>query len=143
MACFHADAQYQYNEHSAVLIAEFFPRALGEASGLASKSHHLSNHMISFADADLADSQVYMLAYHLVAADAPDRPPYFPARGREYGVIIGGRYIDRFERRNGRWRIAHRTLNFDWHYDVEGTTIPLLPMAARDGGFGKTLSHLR
>ncbi len=28
--------------------------------------------------------------------------------------VLGGRYIDRFERRDGEWRIARRVLLLDW-----------------------------
>jgi hypothetical protein len=27
---------------------------------------------------------------------------------------VGGRYLDRFQRRNGQWRIAHRLVLLDW-----------------------------
>src|SRR3546814_19209297 len=34
-------------------------------------------------------------------------------------ILIGGRYIDRFERRDGVWRIAHRTGLLDWRQDTK------------------------
>lgn len=37
---------------------------------------------------------------------------------RETGLtddILGGRYIDRFERRDGEWKIAHRVVVRDWN----------------------------
>lgn len=34
--------------------------------------------------------------------------------GRDVTRSFGGRYIDRFERRNGEWRIAHRVMVHDW-----------------------------
>jgi len=35
----------------------------------------------------------------------------------EHDTIVGGRYLDRFERRDGEWRIAHRTMLYDWFQD--------------------------
>jgi len=32
-------------------------------------------------------------------------------------TVIGGRYLDRFEKRGGEWRIAERTMLYDWHQD--------------------------
>ncbi|HWK50010.1 MAG TPA: nuclear transport factor 2 family protein [Steroidobacter sp.] len=32
-------------------------------------------------------------------------------------VVIGGRYLDRMEQREGEWRIAQRTLLYDWVSD--------------------------
>jgi len=35
--------------------------------------------------------------------------------GRRYTRTRAGRYIDRFERRDGTWRIAARSVADDWH----------------------------
>jgi hypothetical protein len=32
-------------------------------------------------------------------------------------TIIGGRYLDRIEKRGGEWRIAKRTMLYDWFQD--------------------------
>ena len=39
-------------------------------------------------------------------------------------MVLGLRYVDRFERRNGRWLIARRVCAFDWTY-----TVPFDPAA--------------
>ena len=31
--------------------------------------------------------------------------------------MIGGRYLDRLEQRNGEWRIVERTMLYDWFQD--------------------------
>jgi hypothetical protein len=35
-------------------------------------------------------------------------------------IIIGGRYLDHYERRNGTWKFIHRALACDW---VEGKAV--------------------
>jgi hypothetical protein len=35
----------------------------------------------------------------------------------ERDTCIGGRYLDRFERRDGEWRIAERVMLYDWFQD--------------------------
>lgn len=35
----------------------------------------------------------------------------------ERDTVIGGRYLDRIENRGGQWRIAQRTMLYDWHQD--------------------------
>src|SRR3546814_10686384 len=35
----------------------------------------------------------------------------------ERDVSIGGRYLDRMEKRDGEWRIAQRTMLYDWYQD--------------------------
>lgn len=37
--------------------------------------------------------------------------------GQERDIVIGGRYLDRMEKRNQEWRIAHRTMLYDWLKD--------------------------
>lgn len=38
--------------------------------------------------------------------------------GAESDMILGLRYVDRFERRDGKWLIAKRVCAFDWTYTV-------------------------
>lgn len=42
--------------------------------------------------------------------------------GDEHDTCIGGRYLDEFEKRDGEWRIAARTMLYDW-YQGWGTAI--------------------
>lgn len=37
--------------------------------------------------------------------------------GEERDVVIGGRYLDRMEKRGQEWRIAQRTMLYDWTRD--------------------------
>jgi hypothetical protein len=48
---------------------------------------------------------------------------------RQSDIVLGLRYVDRFERRDGRWLIAKRVCSFDWTYTVEvdaGRSFPFL-----------------
>jgi hypothetical protein len=40
------------------------------------------------------------------------------AGGGSLDTFTGGRLVDRFERRGGAWKIAHRRTVFDWNRDV-------------------------
>jgi hypothetical protein len=42
--------------------------------------------------------------------------------GNEHDTCIGGRYLDVFEQRGGAWRIAARTMLYDWHQDWGAAT---------------------
>ena len=53
-------------------------------------------------DGDRAEGEVHFIAYHRT-------------HGPEVREIwVGGRYLDRYERRAGQWKIAHRTLIWDF-----------------------------
>lgn len=41
----------------------------------------------------------------------------FPKDGVSWDTLTGGRIFDKFERRNGEWKIAHRKIVLDWNRD--------------------------
>ncbi len=58
--------------------------------------------------------------------------------GVQHEVFLAGRYVDRFEKRNGEWRIARRVVVYDWIRPLgtpEGTEAerfgPRVPNGAR------------
>jgi ketosteroid isomerase-like protein len=62
---------------------------------------------------DEAESESYFVAYHTLETD-----------GRHYIRTRGGRYIDRHERRDGRWAIAVHTVVDDWSRLDECAPVP-------------------
>lgn len=42
--------------------------------------------------------------------------------GGEHDTCMGGRYLDLFEKRDGEWRIARRTMLYDWSHDWGAAT---------------------
>ena len=66
--------------------------------------HHITNMLIGL-EGDVAEVESYFLALHPLG----DR-----ASGEASHVPVTGRYLDRFERRDGAWKIADRTVVLDW-----------------------------
>jgi hypothetical protein len=66
--------------------------------------HHITNVLIEL-HGDRAAVESYFLAYH----PYPDT-----ASADERIAVVGGRYLDRFERRRNIWAIAHRQVVLDW-----------------------------
>lgn len=75
--------------------------------------HNLGQTLIGFAAADLAHCETYLTATHIVPVGYP-RPEVYPSRSEPYLAIVAGRYVDRFEKRDGEWRIARRQGLYDW-----------------------------
>jgi hypothetical protein len=67
--------------------------------------HTLGQSLIDLGDATAA-VETHVTAYHRIDMG-----------GQERDIVIGGRYLDRMEKRNGEWRIAHRTMVYDWMRD--------------------------
>jgi ketosteroid isomerase-like protein len=61
-------------------------------------SRHTIESMLFVVDGDRAQGELVNTAYHRVG-------------GRE--IVVGGRYLDRYARRDGVWRILHRSLVMD------------------------------
>jgi hypothetical protein len=66
--------------------------------------HHITNILI-FLDGDVAAVESYFLAFH---------PQCDAQTGAPTHVHVGGRYLDRFERRDGAWKIARREVVIDF-----------------------------
>jgi hypothetical protein len=68
-------------------------------------SHFLGNMLIDVDLAkDVARAETYAVAYHR----------YHDEERRATDMTAGLRYVDRFERRDGEWRIARRVCAFEW-----------------------------
>ncbi len=58
--------------------------------------------------------------------------------GKEMDTLVGGRYLDRFELRDGEWRLLHRTFIMDWNMNQPSTG-----EWSGDGRFGVLTNHGR
>ncbi|OJX67039.1 MAG: hypothetical protein BGO95_09905 [Micrococcales bacterium 73-13] len=63
-------------------------------------NHYLGNTSFDF-DGDVCHTETYVLVVQRREDETGDD-------------VLGGRYVDRFERRSGQWRIARRVLILDW-----------------------------
>lgn len=70
--------------------------------GVGTTVHSIENILLRI-DGDTAFGETYAQAYHRVTS----------AAGLTHEGILHGRYQDRFEQRDGEWRIAHRSIVFD------------------------------
>lgn len=61
-------------------------------------NHHMIGQTLIDVEGDVAFGEIYFRAFHRVLE-----------HGLERDFIVWGRYVDRYERRGGTWKIAHRT----------------------------------
>lgn len=79
---------------------------------LARTHHQLGNIFIEL-DGDDAYTETYFSAYHRMRAKG-DPLASDGAYDTEMDWLVGGRYIDRMQKREGVWKISHRTGLTDW-----------------------------
>jgi SnoaL-like domain len=73
--------------------------------------HYVTNHSVEL-DGDTAHAETYWL---FVGVNRGEQAPT---------MMSGGRYIDRFERRNGRWAIAARACIIEWQGELTPANAP-------------------
>lgn len=89
---------------------DFVQFAMSMLKSLNSTMHFIAKGVVEFDDDDNARGETYLIAFH----EVPE----------ETGIVdrVGaGRYIDRFQRRNGEWRIAERVYVADWNQNTPST----------------------
>ena len=96
---------------------EFADRVVGTHDRWASTMHCVYNHAIEFDDDDHARGELYNVTYLVPRDDGP------------ISVWLG-RYLDHYERRDGQWRISHRTCVHE-----ATTTVDHVPMAGDMSNF--------
>jgi hypothetical protein len=83
---------------------EFVDGLIPALLGMDRTMHAISNPYM-LVEGDRATVETYCQAYHEFSG--PD--------GGKVEMIVGGRYLDRFERRDGTWKIAYRLYVMDWN----------------------------
>ncbi|KAI9013703.1 hypothetical protein DFJ74DRAFT_771567 [Hyaloraphidium curvatum] len=87
------------------LPESFFPSLIRGISTAPRNQHRLSNPLVAFSSPSSAASESYVVARRLVGK---------PGGKTLADRTLAGRYLDRWEKRNGVWKIAGRTLVIDF-----------------------------
>lgn len=99
---YHEDAIDDHGAMSSGPAMDFIDK-LPEIQAPMEILHHNVTTINLALDGDEAEGEVYLIALHRVRG--PDGP---------FDVLVGGRYFDRYSRRDGRWKFAHRAIVADW-----------------------------
>jgi hypothetical protein len=97
------DAQDRHGSYSGP-VEGFFDWAKAVWQTQPRNVHQVSNVLIEFHGTDAAAVETYFNA--LQRGAGPD--------GVVRQVLLAGRYCDRFEKRGDEWRVAQRTVVYDW-----------------------------
>lgn len=106
---FHADATDDHGGFKGS-AADFVDWALG-LLGKMERTQHLIGNVLIEVGGEFAAGESYFVANH----DMNDE------NGKPVRMIAAGRYLDRFERRKGIWKIAHRHAVYDWSANFDRT----------------------
>ena len=76
--------------------------------------HNVTTHNIKMIDENNADGETYIIAFHQVVSEPEN-----------FDVLIGGRYFDQYQKRDGIWKFSSRAVDADWVYVSDPSKVNL------------------
>jgi hypothetical protein len=122
--CYHPDATDEHGTFTGTRD-EYVDWVAGVLTRFTGTMHVVANQLVEL-DGDEALSETYGVAYHW--GDPPD--------DQRRNFTTGFRYVDRFARRDGDWRIAGRVAVREWTHVVPIEQQLVIP-PERDGRRGR------
>ena len=101
---YHEDA---YDDHGSFFkgkAMEFIDMLPEIQKSMGILHHNVTTHNIKLMG-EKAEGETYIIAFHQVLGDTGN-----------FDVLIGGRYFDEYEKRNGIWKFSSRAVDADWAY---------------------------
>ncbi len=105
-SCYHPDAIEEHGPSYTGNAHAYVDGAVGRMKEMGVMAHYVCNVRIEL-EGDVARVESYVLTFARFAKG--DEP---------WDTLTGGRIVDRFEKRDGLWKIAHRKIVFDWNRDA-------------------------
>ncbi len=102
--CFWPDASCDYGIFAGK-FAEYLAWVVPGSPAVLLTQHILGQSLIE-AEVDAARVETHVTCYHRVNMGTEERD-----------VVLYGRYLDSMTKRDGEWRIAQRTMLYDWQQD--------------------------
>jgi hypothetical protein len=99
---FHPDAELDYGAIYRGGVDGFLDAAMAFQASMRDTQHHVGNILVRL-DGERATAESYVYAHHVLVEG-----------GALHELIVGARYLDRFEARGGEWRMTHRAEVLDW-----------------------------
>ncbi len=106
---FHPDAHFEHVDHWNGPADGFCDMACTLLRTLGPQQHLIGQHIVEVVSPTLAFGQAYGFALHRAVTPA----------ARQIDNLLGARLLDRYEKRDGVWKIAHRKTVVDWNLDID------------------------
>ncbi|MGB2921007.1 MAG: nuclear transport factor 2 family protein [Mycobacterium sp.] len=99
---YHHDATDDHGAFSAGSVEAFLAELAAARPYIRSMQHHVTTANFAISGTT-AEGEVYSVAIHTLSGGDHD-----------VDVIVGGRYLDKYENRDGTWKFVERTIVTDW-----------------------------
>jgi len=123
---YHPDAWDDHGSFFKGPAMEFIDR-LPEIQAPMEILHHNMTSKNIVVKGDKAEGEIYMIAFHrFKLEDGPENK-----KNGSADLLVGGRYFDNYERRDGTWKFTLRAAGADWaYYNAPSKTAMDHPMIA-------------
>jgi ketosteroid isomerase-like protein len=117
---YHDDATDAHGTFSSGGVDGFVGELAAARPYIRTMAHHITT--VNFAiDGTSAEGEIYTIATQTVIA-----------RDRDVDVVVGGRYLDKYEKREDIWKIVERTIVTDWAQVNDPSLVDLSHPITRD-----------
>jgi SnoaL-like domain len=117
---YHHDAVDGHGGFSAGTANDFLDKLAAARPYIRSMQHNITT--MNFAVCGhVAEGEVYTIATHTLAAG-----------DRDIDIVVGGRYLDKYEKRNDTWKFIERTIVSDWAHVNDPSSVDLSHPITRD-----------
>ena len=111
---YHEDAHDDHGSFFKGKAMEFIDLLPEIQKSIGILHHNVTTHNIHLMR-NKAEGETYILAFHQVLTD-----------DQQFDVLIGGRYFDEYEKRNGIWKFSSRAVDADWAYVNDPSKVNLV-----------------
>jgi len=122
---YHDDASDDHGVFSTGSVDHFLGELAAARPHLRSMQHHVTTTNFAISGDD-AEGEIYSIATHT-----------FIAGGRDVDVIVGGRYLDKYQKRSGVWKFSDRTIVTDWARVTDPSSVDLSHPITKDTPVGR------
>lgn len=102
---YHEDAIEDHGSFFNGLAKDFLKQMPAIQESMQILHHNITTANIFFDDdkPNIAEGEIYVLAFHQVKTETD-----------LIDLLVGGRYLDKYEKRDDQWRFSFRTIVADW-----------------------------
>lgn len=121
---YHGDAKDAHGGFSTGTADEFLNQLTAARPFIRSMQHHITTANFAISG-HAAEGEIYTIATHTLASG-----------DRDIDVIVGGRYLDKYEKRDEVWKFIERTIVTDWARVNDPSSVDLSHPITRDTSKG-------
>ncbi|MGO4443312.1 nuclear transport factor 2 family protein [Mycobacterium sp. 2YAF39] len=117
---YHHDATDAHGGFSTGSIDQFFEQLVAARPYIRTMQHNITTANFAIAG-NAAEGEIYTIAFHTLAG-----------KDRDIDVVVGGRYLDKYEKREDAWKLIERTIVTDWARVTDPSSMDMSHSITRD-----------